>query len=125
MNRSKRNSNLEVLRIVSMLFIILNHYSGEVPWKNINSVGNIAAMSYMFYKPFGQIGVDIFVLITGYFLSQKVNEPFSNSVKRALRVWLEVLFYSLLLLIIGSRLFKKFSVLNLLKGILPVTFNNY
>lgn len=29
--RIDRNSSLELLRIISMLFIVMNHYSGEEP----------------------------------------------------------------------------------------------
>ena len=122
--RIGRNSSLELLRIISMLFIVMNHYSGEEPW-NMKGASLVDVISYQFYKPLGQVGVDIFVLITGYFLASKVDSSYATSIKRAGKIWLEVWFYSVVVFLIGSFYYGNFSIVNMVKGFLPVLFNNY
>ena len=48
MIRNKRNSTLEMLRIVSMIFIVANHYSGETPWKINDLTSPIRILGYYF-----------------------------------------------------------------------------
>lgn len=67
MTKTKRNSKFEAMRLLSMLLIILSHYSLETNW----NVSGKDAWKTLFYQPFGQIGVDLFVMISGYFLSTK------------------------------------------------------
>ncbi|WP_143454826.1 acyltransferase family protein [Ligilactobacillus sp. WC1T17] len=124
-NRTERNSWLELLRIISMLFIVMNHYSGEEPWKFDTAAILGQLVSYQIYRPLGQVGVDIFVLITGYFMAGKIDVTYGASVKRALKVWLEVWVYSVLLFVVGSLCFGTFSLSGALKGFFPVIFNNY
>ncbi len=71
---TKRYSNIELLRIVSMLLIISFHYAykggftDDIPLIN----GYIIKMFWMF----GELGVNCFMLITGYFMVEgrfKVN----------------------------------------------------
>ena len=122
--RIDRNSSLELLRIISMLFIVMNHYSGEEPW-NMKGASLVNVISYQLYKPLGQVGVDIFVLITGYFLASKVDANYAISMKRASKVWLEVWFYSVVVFFAGSFYYSHFSIVNMVKGFLPIVFNNY
>ncbi|MDF4188141.1 acyltransferase [Ligilactobacillus salivarius] len=122
--RIDRNSSLELLRIISMLFIVMNHYSGEEPW-NMKGASLVNVISYQLYKPLGQVGVDIFVLITGYFLASKVDANYTISMKRASKVWLEVWFYSVVVFFAGSFYYGHFSIANMVKGFLPIVFNNY
>ena len=97
-----RNSNIEILRIISMLMIVVSH------WTVHNGVSNqTIEMSFnrllLEWTMLGNIGVIIYVMITGYFLG-KSEKPFS--IKKILRIWLQVLFYSLtiyvLLVILGK-----------------------
>lgn len=68
--RIRRNSNIEMLRIMSMFLIILHHgtlYSGfDFPLQSIS----ISKMCVDILSMGGKIGVSLFILITGYFLSQ-------------------------------------------------------
>ena len=117
-----RNSNIEILRIISMLMIVISH------WTVHNGVVNqTIEMSFnrllLEWTMLGNIGVIIYVMITGYFLG-KSEKPFS--IKKILRIWLQVLFYSLtiyvLLVILGK---EPFSLGNLLKSMIPVTAKEY
>ena len=95
-----KSSNIEILRIVAMLMIIAHHYCvyGVFNYWHYNStmilylnnvIVGIASMG-------GKLGVDIFVLITGYFMIVS-NCKFTKVVK----LYLTTLFYSLLLLLIA------------------------
>lgn len=121
MIKIKRNSKFEALRLLSMLFIILSHYSLETHW----NVSGKDEWKVLFYQPFGQIGVDLFVMISGYFLSTKSKEM-GEMVAKDIRLWVKVLFYSWLMLIFTY--FIEPSLINsprLLRGIFPVTLNGY
>ena len=65
---SKRNSSFELLRILSMFFIVMSHYTtiGVQPWKQ-----NITSLFYSSLPIGGTLGVNCFVFITGYFLLSK------------------------------------------------------
>ena len=89
-NALKRSSNFELLRIVCMLFIILHHFSvhtvlpSEAPEINL-IIMKICAIG-------GKIGVNSYVLISGYFL---INSKFKLS--KLIKIIAEVVFYSLLI----------------------------
>ncbi len=88
-----RKSNIELLRIISMLLIISFHYvfkSGYV-FEQLNYNSFIVKTFYFF----GELGVNLFFLITGYFL---VKGKFS--IKKFIRLILEVNFYYILTLIV-------------------------
>ena len=86
----KRQSNIELLRILSMLMIIghhLSYYSGmsfDISTITVNRVW-AQMLSYG-----GHVGVDVFVLISGYFMIEQKGLKLS----KLARVWLQLLFYS-------------------------------
>lgn len=66
MEKIKRKSNIELLRIVSMFLIVSFHYvykSGYV-FDKLNYNSFIVKTFYFF----GELGVNLFLLITGYFM---------------------------------------------------------
>lgn len=86
METKKRSSNLELLRIISMIFIIVHHYA---MFANIDiSIGQNSLIKYLLISV-GKIGVNCFILITGYFM---ITSNFKF--KKLLKLILEVLFYS-------------------------------
>lgn len=85
----KRCSNIELLRILAIFFIILHHYSknnylSDLELYNMNKYIGIV------FEALGKIGVNIFFLITGYFCIEK-----RFSMKKIVKLWLQVFFYSL------------------------------
>ena len=62
----KRKSNFELLRIISMLGIVLFHffYHGNYDTSSMNF--NSSLIVYLQFV--GEVGVDIFVIISGYFI---------------------------------------------------------
>ena len=94
--RKVRNSNIELLRIISMLFIILNHYAlrGGFTFESPMQFNSI--LVYWFHLA-GKIAVNVFILISGYFLcTSKGANP-----KKVVRLLMQVLFYCCILIIAG------------------------
>lgn len=116
-----RKSNIELLRIMSMLLIISFHYvykSGYV-FESLTINSFIVKAFYMF----GELGVNLFVLITGYFM---INGKFSF--KRLIRLVLEVEFCNILVMIIANILgiLKYKSIKSIVVGLFfPIISNSY
>lgn len=66
----KRISNIEVLRVMSMFAIILHHYYAHGDFL-INGVFTINEIIVQLLSSGGKIAVDIFVIISGFFLVEK------------------------------------------------------
>lgn len=113
-----RTSNLELYRIIIMLLIVAHHY-----------VVNSGVLELMYETPFtgnsiflflfgmwGKIGINCFVLITGYFMCKN-----SITMKRFLKLLLEVEFYKILIYIVFvASGYEAISLSGIAKAILPV-----
>ena len=116
-----RNSNIEILRIMSMIFIVLSHYSfhGGIV-KQYLPVGLNRILLSLFVL--GNIGVILFVLISGYFLIE--SDKFS--LKKLLKIVLQVWFYSVIIYILSCIFgLTTFSWYDLIKNLLPLTSKSY
>ncbi len=120
MNKTNRKSNIELLRIIAMFLIISFHYvykSGYV-FDKLNYNALVVKIFYFF----GELGVNLFLLITGYFM---INGKFK--IKKLIIIILEVNFYYLFSLLIANKLgvylitTKKSMILSLF----PIIFNKY
>ena len=64
--KKDRDSNMELLRIIAMLLIVISHYA-------VHGVGNTAlgyevyGKSIEFFRFFGNLGVNLFILISGFY----------------------------------------------------------
>ena len=87
-----RQTNIEVLRPLAMLFITLSHWGGHGSWGGLGSsfLLNDAYLQYTQYL--GELGNCIFILITGYFCSTR-SEFKIGSLKRVI---LDVKLYAFL-----------------------------
>ena len=118
----ERNSNIELLRILSIFMIILSHYTVH------NTVSNyLLPLGFnrllLEITTLGNIGVIIFILITGYF---SINQEKSFKFKKLFFLWMQTFTYSFLIYIIFVLLkLEPFSIKLLIKSILPITFNGY
>lgn len=90
MSKEKRNYGIDLLRIVSMLFVVILHCNfrgGLIPSLSSYSI------QYKFVwlsEIIAYCAVDIFALITGYVMCDKKD----IKIKNYLNLWLEVVFYS-------------------------------
>ncbi len=118
----KRNLNIEILRIIGMLMIVILHFQlhGGVI-KSLNSASLINNYPVFLIESICIIAVNIYVLITGYYMTEQEAKP-----KRIKNIVLRTLLYSIA---IGCILmvFKQvpFNLKNVIKTILPITTGQY
>ena len=117
--RAERNLNVELLRIIAMLLIVLGHCIGH------NHLAETFGGGVRYVLKFIQIvslpATNCFVLVTGYYQSQS-NFKF----RKLLLLWLQLLFYSIVLYgICVGFLGEPFRPIELLKALLPVSGNQY
>lgn len=90
----KRDTNLELFRIITMLLIIAHHYvvnSGLMQLIQVNpTAGN--SLFLLLFGAWGKTGINCFVLITGYFMCQS-----TMTAKKFFKLLLEVLFYRVII----------------------------
>ncbi len=119
-SEKKRELNFELLRIISMFLIVMYHFSDWGGVININD--NIPnKVVGCFLNIFGNLGVNLFVLISGYFL---INSKFKF--KKLLRLIAEVFFYSVILYVVCICLkVTTFSIKEFIRVIFPISYNMY
>lgn len=118
MNKT-RNSSLDLLRIIAMFMVVLLHLLGKGGCLS-SSNENIKHLSY-FLEAFSIGAVNIYVLISGYFLYDS-----KFSWKKVVKLWSQVLFYSLLFFAIFYVCGYNFTKKDILFSIFPVmTKQNY
>lgn len=117
MSETSRESNFELLRIFSIILILFHHFSlnyGE-------NVGWGGTFLFDFLYLGGQIGVNCFVLITGFFMVKS-----KIKIERIISIILQTTVFSSILfcicVVIGE---KSFSVREVGSAVLPILFNTY
>ena len=116
-----RNTSIELLRIISMIMIMFHHfaYHGNFEW-NFNEV-TLPHLWYDFILMGGKVGVDIFVLISGYFLIENTEKLFQP--KKLLKFWGQVVFYSIMTYLLSVMLrLNAFEIKQMIKVCLPITY---
>ncbi|MCQ2455381.1 MAG: acyltransferase [Clostridia bacterium] len=118
--KKERDSNLELFRIVTMLFIIAHHYvvnsglggSEGLIFSNYTSWRSLFLLCF---GAFGKTGINCFVMITGYFMCKS-----NITLKKFLKLLLEVMFYKIgIYLIFCITGYTKISLFALLDAIIP------
>lgn len=94
-----RDLRFEILRIIAMLIIIASHAAWHLSWmlhaySEMDVTPNFTVASYYTVGQWGQIGVVIFFMITGYFLYSK-----KFTMKRIMKTVLQVFLYSITVLL--------------------------
>lgn len=93
----KRSSNLELLRIISMLMIIAHHFAVHGGFNIVEKEFGINKIIIQILSSGGKFGVNLFVLITGCFL---INSKFN--LKKLIALIIQNLFYSVIILLVFS-----------------------
>lgn len=118
-NKKVRESNIELLRIIAMVMIILFHMTQYLNPYRTGTIQNQVLGTIL--TSMGMIGVNIFVLITGYFNIVK-NIRF----KKIFKLWLQVLFYSIIMMLICKILnLRDISNYSMIKTFIPISYGNY
>lgn len=120
----KRNSRIELLRIICILGITAHHlvYHSDIMAQPLG----ISRLFAQFFMMFGKSGVNIFVLISGYFLIGDSQNDYKKSIQRIVKSWKQVIVYSILVGGITLLFFKdSFSAGKLLKTVFPIITGHY
>ncbi|MBT0908342.1 acyltransferase [Streptococcus lutetiensis] len=118
----KRQSNIELLRIISMILILAHHFSVHGGFNILKTSFTINRLWIQFLQFGGKIGVNIFVIISGYFLITSKGIKIS----KVLKLWLQLFFYSVsiytLFVLTGVEVV---SIKGIIKNVLPVIFTRW
>ena len=118
-NITNRQSNYELLRIIAMMMVVGLHYFNAGMG---GAIGNVSIgttnyyLTYLFESIF-MVGVNVFVLISGYFMIKKD----TINIRKCVDLLILLAFYGICFYII--RIFigiDKFSIKNLIKVSLPI-----
>ena len=117
----ERTTNFEALRILCMLMIVIYHclVHGNV----LEQVSDYSAnwFVYQLVYPFLQVGVNCYVLISGYFLCES-----KFNMKRVLGLWLTTLFWSVVLRLFSIGISNTdFNAIEMIKALIPITQREY
>ena len=91
-----RQSNFELLRIVAMVLIVFSHFAVHSQFEYADEVISIPRLWQHFMSMGGKVGVNCFILISGYFMTQ--DSSTKPNIEKVLKLWGQVYFYSIVLL---------------------------
>ena len=99
-SNNKRDSNLELFRIIAMIAIIAHHYvvnSGLIEFGGPIETNQFCFKSifYCIFGAWGKIGINCFVLITGYFMCKS-----HITSKKFLKLLIQIYFYKIIIYLI-------------------------
>ena len=119
---TSRSSNLELLRIIAMLMIIAYHFSVHGGFEFSPDTITVNRLWTQFIEMGGKIGVNVFVLISGYFLVSAE----AGKTGKIIRLWLQIFTYSILIFILftGSGV-EPFGIRELVNHCFPVLFSQW
>ena len=118
----KRETNIEILRIIAILLIIAHHFSVHGEFNFSMSEISVNRLWIQFIQIGGKIGVDIFVLISGYFL---INAK-QTKINKILKLWIQIFIYSIgIFLIFVATGFAPNWMKDLGKSIFPITNSHW
>lgn len=115
---NKRNSNIELLRILSMIMIILHHSYIHSDIKS--HLSNTNYIIFAILSLIGQLAINIFILITGYYMVNK-----KTNKKSIAKLIFETIFYSYFILILYLNFSPHKQNSTILKLCTPITSDSH
>ena len=126
-SRKKRLPNFEVLRTLAMLMVVIVHFHlhglGYItgPVINTSSIGLFNFLTYQFVVIICTVCVNIFVLLSCYFL---IGKPFNYA--RLIKLWVQVVFYAVAIALIAHVIHPEHhGWREVLNGFTPIRSNVY
>ncbi len=120
--RDRRDSNLELLRLLAMLMIVANHFatkSGLLQALPVKSLDGRLFFS-QFLASLGKLGVDVFVLISAWFM---VGKSFRS--ERLFRTWIPTFIVGVGVLVVLSLCGYAIKSDDWIRNLFPLTRNAY
>lgn len=120
--KKERDSNMELLRIIAMFLIVVSHYA--VHGVTNTALGYAECGSYLdFFRFFGNFGVNLFVLISGFYMITQTVTP-----RKIFYLLFQVSFYSISLYVLASVFIYENACISLsefLHFLFPVMYSKY
>lgn len=131
--KKERQLNYELLRIIAMLMIVCLHYLGKGGILGNPARPEMNMTGYMAWlvEALCLVAVNVYVLISGYFgadasVSTDSNPPFREVLRRPLKIWHQVFFYSsvigVIALLIGA---QQFDIYQIFTYCFPIVTEHY
>ncbi|MCI6465874.1 MAG: acyltransferase [Faecalicatena sp.] len=124
--KKERDSNFELLRIIAMILIVMHHFSIHGGYNFDGTTITFNRIWVQILSGGGRLGVDLFILISGYFLVDSEYKP-----KKLIKLILQVTEYAVLctvLLYLAGKL-EITSVTDVLQAVkvavLPIPYGEY
>lgn len=118
-----RNSSIELLRIIAMIMIVFHHFAIHGGF----TFGTSISITHFWYNLIimgGKIGVDVFVIISGYYLI--TNDEIVFNTNRIIKFVGQVFFYSVVISFIGELTgISDLGVKAFVKTFFPITFSKW
>ena len=117
-----RDSNLELFRIISMILIVAHHFVVNSGLSTADgpiyaSPMSINSMFLLLFGAWGKIGINCFVMITGYFMCRS-----QITLKKFCKLLFEIQFYRIVIYIIFLISgYSSFSIKSLILSLIPVS----
>lgn len=117
-----RKSNIELLRILAIIMIIAHHIAVHSNFVFATDVISVNRLWIQFIQIGGKIGVNIFILISGYFLVT------ASAIKtsKVIKLWLQIFTYSAGIFLVFTLLgVQPLEIKSIPQNILPITFSRW
>lgn len=116
-----RSSNFELMRTVAMIMVTMLHALGHGGVLEQYEFGSAGYIFMWFIETLSYVSVNIFVLITGYFMVNSTYKP-----SKIIKLIVQVEFYSLICLLIAKLvLHQQLNIEDIVRAIFPITGKIY
>lgn len=121
----KRMMNLELLRCIAMMMVVVLHFLGkgellpDLSLDNLNSTGVVAWI----LECFSIVAVNLYMMISGYLLCES-DFKWSRLVKLLLQIWFYSVVFGVLGLVLGTA-GESFSIYYLIRIVFPIFSEHY
>lgn len=125
MKQKARQANIELLRIVAMLMVVVLHYlvKGQAAVSLVDNTSTVNVVLWL-VKAMCIVTINVYVLISGYFLLEA-----KWKISRLVSIWLQTLFYSvgvpLVCLSVGVGEVEQWGLYDWINVLLPVQMEHY
>ena len=117
----KREMNFELLRIIAMVMVVTLHYWGKTGFLDKVPASEPGFYVAWFFESCCICAVNCYVLLTGFFMCEK-----KFKISRVLRIWLQVLEYTVILYLVSCLAgMNSFEAAGVKKSLLPITNETY
>lgn len=120
----KRQSNIELMRIICMLLVVAHHYVVHGGALGISYLGETNRLMLYIVQMWPRVAINCFVLATGYFAC---NFDFKKSISKLKKLWMDRWLYSIIVsgFMIGVLGANEPTFGNVLKSVFPTLISKH